>query len=146
MKKLIILLLLAFTAFSAYPQNKKLKAERAKLEGFWAYKDAPLSCILRQADKAGEQLGEMDLMVQYDIVWKEGLNHDLVVTKIIPGEKTPPIVLANLSKLYKIGDVLQVTVLEVKDDYYKYNIRRNNLEQKDQYLYRIPKEQYERVY
>jgi hypothetical protein len=144
MKKIAIILLVLFIgSYNAYPQSKKLKAERAKLEGFWAYKDAPRSCILRQADKAGEQLGELDILVQYDIIWKDGLDHDLVVTKVFPGENTPMAVMPNL---YKIGEALHVQVLKVKDDYYRYSLIYKNIKQKDQYLYRIPKEQSERVY
>lgn len=59
----------------------------SKPGGFWAYKDALRSCILRQADKAGEQLGELDVLVQYDIVWKDGLNHDIGSNESDTGRK-----------------------------------------------------------
>ena len=141
MRQIIFILLLQLFAFSAFSQEKKDVCNRKLLEGFWHYTDAPQSFMLIQSDKAGEKLGEADMMIEYQIRWKDGCNHDLVVTKVFVGEKTP---LAFLPHLYKIGDVIQVTVLEVTEKYFKYNSTYKGKTQKNMQLFRVPKELYEK--
>jgi len=140
-KTLFIILAILIGSSGSFAQSGKIKTERTKLEGTWSYQDAQLSYITREANKATEKLGEVDVTIQYEIRWKDGLNHDLVVTKIITGANTPDVV---KTSLYKVGDVLQVTVLEVTGEYYKYNLKYKAIDQRDQFLFKIAKEQQKR--
>ena len=142
MKRIILLLLCQSFLCQTFSQEKKNTCDRKSLEGFWQYPDAPQSFMLIQSDKAGEKLGETDMLIQYDIHWKDGCNHDLIVTKVVIGKNTPKAILPYLS-LYKIGDVVEIPVLEVTDKYFKYNSTFKGKTYKNMCLERIPKELYE---
>lgn len=143
MKRTLLLLLVILSGYSnTLAQIKDVKPERSKLEGIWGYKDAQSSYITREANKAVERLGEADLTIEYEIRWKEGYDHDLIVTKVIFGTKTPEIVKGST---YKVGDVLQIKVLKVTDQYYQYNIKYKGFDQRDQFLFRITKEQQQQI-
>ena len=71
------------------PPKYKTSCSRVQLEGFWYYADAPKNTILRRPHQVGEQITDLGIMVNYDIKWQDGCNHDLIVKEVYFDEKVP---------------------------------------------------------
>ncbi len=132
---LFILSIALLTSFTA--DESKTGCDRKKLEGFWYYPAAPASTMLRESNQAGENLGEIGVMVHYDIRWKNGCDHDLVVKavytdidKITPASFKP--------HLFKVGETLSYRITAVYADSMKYTVTHRGKTTCEQTLYRVP--------
>ena len=122
-------------------EESNKNCNRAMLQGFFEYREASQSFLYREKNRAAEKLGEIDVLIQYDIRWKSDCDHDLVVTKVLIGDNTPKTV---IPYLYKIGDVINVQIQEVTKDYYTYTITAKGITKYGQTLYRIPDNLYKK--
>jgi len=139
---LIVLLILSLNITAQTedcPPQYSTSCERSQLEGFWYYKDSPTSVILRQADKAGEKLMEVGIMTDYEIIWKDGCNHDLVVKAVYVdvGTETPDLMKRFLQRP---GDRMSYQITAIYQDSMKYLLTFKGKTTCEQTLIRVPKE------
>lgn len=136
-----IFLILSSFLGGTHPSDKSPESscQRKQLEGFWYYKEAPESTILREKDQAGERLGEIGVMIHYTIRWKTGCDHDFVVKAVYTdiGKITPATFKPHL---FKVGEVISYHITAVYKDSMKYEITYKGKTTTAQVLHRVPKE------
>ncbi|MBQ21665.1 MAG: hypothetical protein CMD31_12995 [Flavobacteriales bacterium] len=123
------------------PPNFKTSCSRVQLEGFWYYADAPNNTILRNPHQVGEQIADLGIMINYDIKWQDGCNHDLIVKQVYFDEKVPNS--ARNAHIFYPGEVIHHQVTAVWADSIKYKVTIKGITTCEQTLYRVPKELYD---
>lgn len=121
------------------PSNKTPSTcQRQQLEGLYTFADKRVSAYTyRTATVVMDKYIDLGMNIEYTIKWKDktSCDHDLTVSKVTPTLRTPAVA----KNLYKLGDIINVQVLEVTKEYMKY---RNSFKGKsmDIIMYRIPEE------
>lgn len=98
------------------------KCNRKSMEGLYTYLASPTTFVFREANRMTERLGDIGVITEYEIRWssKISCDHQLVVTKVTTTKITP----AEMKPyLLKAGDVLNITVLNVTEEYMSFRTR-----------------------
>jgi hypothetical protein len=130
----ILLFLYLFTNSTTLVDKSVSSCQRKQLEGLYTYVGKGVNAYTYRTATLVIDIG---MNIEYIIKWKgnSSCDHDLVVSKVTPTIKTPAIA----RNLYKVGDILNIQVLETTKEYMKY---RNTFKGKsmDIIMYRIPEE------
>ncbi|OFY82818.1 MAG: hypothetical protein A3F72_01665 [Bacteroidetes bacterium RIFCSPLOWO2_12_FULL_35_15] len=141
MKSIRILLLLSIVLLywgGHSDGTDSVSCNRKKLKGLYTYLASPTTFVFREENTMTERLGDIGVITEYDIRWqsKTSCDHQLIVKKVtttsITPEKYKPYLLA-------VGDVLNITILEVTDKYVSFRTRYND-NVVEETMHRIPEE------